>query len=333
LQPVVFSAAWFAQHQRTLLWLLHAPIIGRWFRWVLCIRPHDIGHRACIVQLRPHAYTVVNDDGTLTTDFRTHAKFGKRLYYAFRPLWWALHAWDMLVANPLVPALNAGFDTLTVYPDPTSGATSCDGPIWRNGVDESFATIRAGAGVGVGTGGSEDQVAYLAASSTSNQFAQLWRGFFGFDTSSLGLSASITAATLSLWVTARGNGLGAGGNAHVAGATPASANALSTADFGNVDRTSFGSVSISGITTGAYTDWTFNSSGLAAVNGSGVTTLSLQTEHDLTGSFAGTWASTAVLQVQAYFVDQTGSANDPKLVVTYTPPGGFLITLLGTAPV
>ena len=79
MQPVVFSAAWFARHQRTLLWLLNAPVLGRWFRWVLCLRPHDVGYRKPIVQLLPHAYTVANADGTRTTDFRAHAKYAKRL--------------------------------------------------------------------------------------------------------------------------------------------------------------------------------------------------------------------------------------------------------------
>ena len=330
MQPVttdsiVFSGAWFARHQRALLWLLAAPVLGRWFKWVLCIRPHDVGYRGRIVQLLPHAYVVDNGDGTRTGDFRTHEKFGKRLYYAFRPLWWSLHAWDALIANPLVPALNAGFDTLTVYPDPGTGATTCDGVIWRNGVDESFATIRAGAGNGVVTGGAEDQLAYLAASTTSNQFAQMWRGFVGFDTSALTSSAAVSAAGLSLWVTAAQNGLGAGGNAHVAGATPATANTLSTSDFGNVQRTSFGSVSVGGITTGTYTEWSLNATGRAAVSTTGVTNLSLQTEHDLNGTFGGTWSSGTLVQVQAYHADQTGSANDPKFVVTYTVPGILLV--------
>src|SRR5438046_3617479 len=98
-----FSKAWFEKHQRVLLWLLNHWLTRRWFRWVLRIRKHDIGYNKPIVRLLPNCYTVFNrfvaNKVELTTDFRTHAKYAKRIYYGFWPMWWALHAWDSFLAD------------------------------------------------------------------------------------------------------------------------------------------------------------------------------------------------------------------------------------------
>ena len=40
------------------------------------------------------------------TDFRTHEKFGKRLYYGLKPLWYILHFWDW--STYMEPKLNVG---------------------------------------------------------------------------------------------------------------------------------------------------------------------------------------------------------------------------------
>lgn len=173
--PRVFSNAWFARHQRTLLALLRTPVIGRELRAALAIRRHDVGWDGRIVRLTPHSYTVANDDGTFTTDFRTHAKYGKRLYHQVLPLWKAAHAWDQFVANPLVPALNVGFDTLQQYPDSDPETTTTDGWLARDGVDESWATIRAGAGSSVlDTVGSQNIIS-IRSFTTSNGWNELVR--------------------------------------------------------------------------------------------------------------------------------------------------------------
>lgn len=51
--PRVFSAAWFARHQRALLTLLRTPVIGRELREALAIRRHDVGWDGRIVRLTP----------------------------------------------------------------------------------------------------------------------------------------------------------------------------------------------------------------------------------------------------------------------------------------
>src|SRR5438105_15444444 len=97
---MVFDRDWFLQHQTKLLWLVNFPLTRRWFRWVLRIRPGDPGFRGIICEVSPDNYKVVRGfkDGELelSADFRTHPKFAKRLYYAFRPLWWMIHLWDQV---------------------------------------------------------------------------------------------------------------------------------------------------------------------------------------------------------------------------------------------
>ena len=327
MQPVVFSAAWFAQHQRTLLWLLHAPIIGRWFRWVLCIRPHDVGYRGRIVQLLPHAYIVDNGDGTFTMDCRTHAKYAKRLHHVLWPLWAVLHAWDTWVANPLAPALNAGFDTLTLYPDPGDpGTTTADSNPKRAGVDETWASIVGGAGVGNDQTSSEAYI-YAVGSTTADQFSQLWRYLCLFDTS--GVLGTVTAATLSFYGRNILDGLGQT-SLDVVACSPASNTSLSASDYGSVAATVLGSIAY-----GSFAGATYNAVSLptTAIAVGGVTKLAARLGWDTSGTFGGTWVSGG----QTFFViataDWTASTNDPKLEVTYTPAVGFLITLLGTAPV
>ena len=140
-----FGKQWFAKHQSKILWCLNAPVIGMLARWILRI------HRDCptaeIIDIKPHRYTIRGEkEDEYTTDFRTHWKFAKRIYFAFRPLWWALHTWDEIFADKYVPRLSFGFDSLTSYPDAGTGLTTCDGMVGRTGVSEDFDTIRTSAG-------------------------------------------------------------------------------------------------------------------------------------------------------------------------------------------
>lgn len=318
--PAVFSAAWFARHQLWLLRALQWPCVGRLFRRVLAIRPHDVGYRGRIIALRPDSYTVDNGDGTYTLDCRTHDKYAKRLYTALWPVWAALHVWDMLVANPLVPAWNAGFDTLTVYPAAGSGGVSTDAWPGRNTVDESFATIRSAAGTEVGNDTS--LYIWLQASATTNQFVRQIRSILTFDTSSLGARATISGATLSVWgINAGPQSLGTT-SLVVCKATPASVSTVVAADYSQVlTSTTYSTVSSVNTSNTVYTDCTLSSAGFANVAITGVSGFGLTSGWDAAGSFTGTWVSGGQTSYQFSSADAVGTANDPKLVLTYTLSG------------
>jgi len=335
LYPVVFSAAWFAQHQRALLWLLNAPLIGRWFRWVLCIRPHDVGYRARIVQLLPHAYTVENGDGTYTMDCRTHAKYAKRLHYVLWPLWAALHAWDAWVANPFVPALNAGFDTLTVYPTPSGGGfgdgtSSVGAGAWAT----LFATLS-----GFSDADTAATFALIGTGSASPNW-QINRSVFTFDTSALG-AAVISSATFSLYMTSD-----AGVDRM---SISASYDVLDTniSDPANL-ATSTATLTSASLTTGvvtsataaagvnSYVPWTLSDYGRSRIQAPGITEMMVRETNMDVANVEPNWAFAGAFnysRIFGNFADQTGTASDPKLVVTYSVQSVHLTTLLGTAPV
>src|SRR3989339_1901691 len=190
---MVFDSQWFEQNQKKLLWLLNTPIIKYWFRWCLRIRRHDCTSR--IIKIEPNKYWF--QDENIYVDIRTHNKFSKRLYYAFKPFWYLLHGVDFLL-NRAKFQYNFGFDTLTAYPDASSGGTTVDGVVGRVEVDETFATIRAGAGNGFDVTGTEDYFCGLDATTTTDQFANLIRGIYTFDTSNLRWS-EVSSVTLSLF--------------------------------------------------------------------------------------------------------------------------------------
>lgn len=343
---LAFDAAWFRRWQWLLLLVLQEPLLGRWFRWVLGIRPGDPGYRGEIVALHPHAYVVVTrrpgarrrlslagfrprwvtgpEALTYTADLRTHPKFAKRIYHAFAPFWWTLHAWDWAIADRWVPALSAGFSTLTVYPDAGDPGTNTVDGYARRGtfpggpVSESFSLIRSNNGTDA-SGSAGGAAAALYGATTSNQFQELSRGFLLFNTAALGASALITAATLSLYSQEGTTELGSDA-LHIAGAALASPTSLAASDYSNVSRTSFGSIT-SGAWTGfsaAYNDISLNASGLAAIALTGVTQFSAQLGWDLNNSFTGAWGSGLRTHFSWLCADASGTSTDPKLVVTYT---------------
>ena len=318
---LAFDLAWFTRHQHGLLWLLNTPLICLWFRWVLCIRRELRAER--ITEIRPNSITYgqrpVWLDGywqlQQTTQFHTHNKYAKRLYYGFLPLWWGLHWWDWCVADRWLPELSFGFDSLTAYP--AAGANSpVDGLVQRGGVNESFATIRAGAG-NTNSVTAATIEALLRGSNTSNQFDYLTRGIMCFDTSALGTTASISNAVFSGYGASQSNGLGSD-SIHVCGATPAANNTLANSDFSQLGSTSFASIPYGSYQLNAYNDFTLNGNGQAAINKTGITALGWRLGWDLNNSFTGTLSSFASTTIYCRSADQAGTSNDPYLTITYS---------------
>lgn len=327
---LAFNKEWFEKHQVSLIWLLNNRVTKRWFRWVLRIRKEDIGYNGWIVKLEPHAYTIFlgtqNSKYIYAADLRTHPKFGKRMYYAFRPVWWLIHFWDWLIADRFIPQWSYGFATLTAYPDPNPETTTVDGYAGRyEASGESFATIRAGAGNEFDDTNTNNVAARLYSDTTTDLFEEMTRGIYLFDTASIDDAATISAAVFSLRGTGKANGNGSPA-LHVVASTPASNTALVNADYGQLGSTDFGSVAYAGYSISAYNDITLNSDGRANISKTGVSKFGTRTSWDLNNSFTGAWVSGADSNFQAYFADETGTTRDPKLVVTYSTSVAYSIT-------
>lgn len=316
---MVFDRDWFRDHQRPLLALLNWRITRRWFR--RCLR---IWEDRDICDIGPSHFTVATGSpNEFTSDFRCAPKYARRLYATFKPLWYVLHYWDALTAP--VPVLSFGFDTLTVYPDASIGGTTVDGTTKRLTADNTFSVIRAAAADSVDMTATYDQIAYLKSSYTTNQFKYLNRGIFTFDTSALTASALISAATISLFGQTSTNGLG-DSTIVIVSAAPASNNTLVEADHGTLGTTAYHS-GYSGAWTSAYSVFTMNATGRAAISKTGISKFGTRLEWDRANSFSGTWRSNNSTGWWAYMADDTSGTKDPKLVITFTKPflGGTVI--------
>ncbi len=321
-----FGSLFFLLHQGKLLWLLNAPVVGRWFRRVLRIsgESSSVGRRR-IFRILPHAIFWW-DGPRQKAEFRTHAKFSKRLYYAFRPLWWTLHAWDWCVADRWVPQLSFGFSTLTAYPnaDADAGKTSCDGFTERtNAAGESWATLIAGAGTAFDVVETAGSYLKIISDTTTNEWRTLRRTFLGFDTSGLTASASISAAVLSIMGYTKQDAPGIAPNLDIYAATPASNTALASTDHvnvGNVSQTGLPVTYANWPTSDAWVDFTFNATGRGNVSKTGVSLFCTRNANYEVSGTPPAWSSVYDVRLSGYRADNAGTANDPKLVVTYTLP-------------
>lgn len=327
---VVFDAAWFRRHARSLRMALNTPGLGSELRAALGVQP-----RGRVVALLPHA-SIVQHGRVRVADVRTHAKHAKRLHDHFLPLWTLFHWFDARIANPFVPAFNLGFDTLTISPDPSDpGVTTVDGMLQRGPVDEPWATITTSAGTNHASTETISRVAYMQASATVNQWKDLRRSIFLFDTSVLGASASISAAVLSLFANpgSRIDQNGTTPDIDIYLSTPAALTTLAHGDFSNIGSVSQtgAPISYAAWTDSVYNDFTLNATGRGNLNPSGVSKFGARNANFDAAGIAPTYGGTDFLSgFEASMADANGSTNDPKLVVTFTlPPGQPFITRLG----
>lgn len=215
-------------------------------------------------------------------------------------------------------------DPVTVYyPDANVETTTVDGIVRRNAVDETWATIQAGAGTSASPSTTADKDAFLQASEVTNQYQELRRGIYLFDTSSISSSANIISTAFSLYGTNKWNGLGAP-TLVVVSSTPASNTDLVTGDFAQLGTTTLGSIAYASYSTTAYNDISILKSSLTV---GGITKLGTRLEWDRSGSFTGVWKSNATGGYSGFrpaFADDTGIDTDPKLIVTWTYNKGSL---------
>ncbi len=328
---LMFDSRWFRHYQRALVMLLNHPATKDLMRWCMRIHHFDCGRDEYICQIMPNRYTVLlgRDDKVLhlRTDFRTHDKYAKRMYEAFKLFWWVFHAWDLQIANRLVPAWNLGFDSLTVYPNAHTESTSVDG--WAADVanDKAWADMQDEPGNRAGDTDTYGIVTKIGASATTNQYESIYRGIFLFDTSGLTASATLSAAVMSLYSARGSSDLSGTNDICVYSSTPASNTAVASGDFDSLGTTELSDVvaEATWVASEAYRAFTLNASGKAAVSLTGVTKLGVRNHtHDAHNSAPG-WVSRYTMYLSAYFADNTGDTKDPKLVITYTLPSAGLM--------
>lgn len=317
---IVFSVEWFEKYQKQLLWFANTA----WGRYVLRIRGGRSGvGKNKIIKIEPFAITWI-EDGKNKIEIRSHSKYSKRIYHAFKWVWWLAHGWDFGIANNLNTALNVGFDTLTSYPDNT---TTVDGEVSRVSVNSTFTSLRTSAG--------NDSDASLTSGNlwtintdynNTNRWLYMSRSVFVFNTTTIPSASTLDSASIDLYFSVKqdDNGLTATeGETVLVSHNTTSDTTLVNGDY-NIAK--FGTTALANRI--AYSSWvagynTFN------LNASGLTNINVSTNSRF-GVMAGfdfdndepTWVGsfTRVSVVNTYFANYTGTSRDPRLTITYTPP-------------
>ncbi len=217
--------------------------------------------------------------------------------------------------------------TLTVNPAAGTGGASVDGQVARDSVNENWATIRAGAGTSVGTGGASQQIWFTVGGVTGGNFNQLTRFICTFDTSALTSGATISAATIGFYGSNVRTDRDTPGTQVVA-STPAASNNLANGDYNQLGSVAFSTriLNSSWSTTG-YNSFALNASGITNISKTGVSKFGVvESEYDLTGSTPPGFTQGDVMSASAYTADN--GSSEPQIVITYTVAtntGGFLM--------
>jgi len=160
------------------------------------------------------------------------------------------------------------------------------------------------------------------------------RSFFPFDTSSIDDGATITSASLFLYITAHYNtgGITAKDYFSVVETNQASTSSISTGDYDECGKSTANGwssamstdiiklssdITATSLTDSTYKEFVLNSTGIAAVSKTGYTKLGVRNGYDLENVSQSTSTNTFTF-FHTNTSEQTGSANDPYLSVTYT---------------
>lgn len=318
-----FVINWNEYKNLVLSLLNHKNKIVRWWSRRKFRINHDIKAAGKeIIDILPDHYIIRNTDGSFSIIVRTHAKYAKRLYYGFLPLWWLLHFLDWLIQNTFNPEFSFGFDTLLSRPDASTGFPTVDGMLYK--YDEAgytWSIIRGATSAdSLQTNSAQGYAVFLRAS-TSPLWESLYRGIFLFNTSGLTSLATITDAVLSLNKAYASNQLGGNGKCCIVSSSPANNSNLSSIDYPNFGTVDMGNKTYASIVSGSgYQAFTLNQNGKDNISKTGVSKYGLRDEWDRANSFTGTFSVSAYVGFGCDFADQTGNTYDPKLEITYTLP-------------
>lgn len=344
-----FNEEWFDKQQYWLLFLLNNKYTKRWFRWVMRInKKQDCPLDLYISRITPYSYVRfhkwVNDkEVELSADCRTSNKYARRIYYAFRPVWWALHLWDLIVADKFLPEYSFGFSTLTQYPSSTSAGNPIDGSPGAVGGGYSWSQIRSAAGNDASqTGASVTPIFlhYLGSDYSNSIFYWAFRGIFCYNTSALGSGSTISSATVgfcpdSAPVDNMVYGVQSDLDTWLVTSTPASTSSLASGDYAQISTTKCTASSITFTTWAAnsYSSFTLNATGLSNISKTGISKFGTKSDGDISNLTPIYTNDNSDTFVSVYSSANTGTTKDPKIVVTYTAPavtagGAFLYNLI-----
>ena len=213
--------------------------------------------------------------------------------------------------------------TLTVYPDPSSGATTVDGvagSVSRTDADSEagWDALLAAAGDFARTGGySSGLETAFAWQGSGSTWQVLLRYIATLDASALDDAATINSAVWSVYGEAKRDPATATPIINLYGSTPAANNDLAGSDKANVGSTAYATqIAWASLSTGAYNDFTLNATGLAAISKTGITKFAMrEVTYDVGSTNPAFSTNETAFEIRS--ADYTGTGSDPKLVIDY----------------
>ena len=264
-----FHCEWFARNQRWLVGMANLPIAGRWLRRRLGLR-RDLP----VTMLRPMAAHYALPDGQYVAEVYTTWRFSKLVYRAFKPLWWAIHYWDELIADRWMPELSYGFDELTITPTNGYPTTNFDMTIGADakatGIYSQESTLQTYARARFGANFQQFINSSLQVSQTytpnPNEYS-INRFILKLDLGGAlgGLPIRVSSASLSLTSFTRANISTFTIQAQESG-LPEGAVDVTLADWNPVNNTVFFIKQLSTYQDGSYTVGGFNQAGVDFIN-------------------------------------------------------------------
>ena len=186
----------------------------------------------------------------------------------------------------------------------------------------SWATIVADAGNQVWNNADDAlEVLMIRSDSTTNNWRQISRSILLFDTSVIG-SDTIDSAIFSLASVA--DKLDQGGitpNLNVYSAAPAATSTIVAGDYDSLGSTPFANAIAFGDLPnidGTYANWTFNATGIAAIDKNGISKFGVRNASYDVAASAPNWGNNQTARWDAYATDHSGTTQDPKLVVEHS---------------
>lgn len=312
--------AWFERYQALLLGIVNT----KFGRELLCI-PKNYGHIVKMTKNSVHFFVYQKGDRTeLIVDVRVGTPWGNIIrlrwdqFTSFARYFVNDDPFNVLLSPATRFARSICASTLTVYPQPNTETVSVDGRC--SCMDQ--ASWSAAHDATDGTSANDSDTTHLAPYVEHGGSGYgIIKYFALFDTSSLTASASISSCVGSIYIQSLDSDAVNDGLDYINwySSSPASNTAISTADFDQCGTTAFcdTNADLTGIATGAFKDFTFNASGLAAISKTSITKLSMREGHDVTNTTIGasTGISNGIIMRSADYSDVT---SDPKLLITYT---------------
>ncbi len=219
-------------------------------------------------------------------------------------------------------------DTLTVYPEAGTGGdnNTCDGVVTYQGDGtNTFSYLVSGPGDRHNDTDDYFSVHVISHGTGSGDWFRIGRAIVTLDTSALTSDATISAATFSLYPysTNKTDNTGWKTDINIYSSNPASNNELVDGDYDSLGTTAYSTaIDYDDWGTGAYENFSFNSTGKSAISKTGITKLGARSaKYDVANSSPSLGSgSDNYTSIYSYPADEAGTSKDPKLVITYTLP-------------